>query len=154
MAEILEEQTLEIENVLSFRGEIKQEDLETVGKDMEEKIVLAGAVSSGNPITVTYGVENDIFDIEILLPVNKNPGIRNIGKYIFKDKIKIVNAVVAKHKGSLSKLQDTCRQLNQYILDKGLIPITAGYNVTNKINPVNEDSTEVDVYVGISPNIL
>ena len=154
MTEILEGQRLELENVLSFRGRIRQEDLETVGRDMEKKIALAGAKSNGNPITVTYGVENGLFDIEILLPANKNLGAENIDKYIFKDQIKIVNAVVAKHKGGLSKLQDTCGQLNQYIMDRGLMPITAGYNVIKKANPINEDGTEVDIYVGVSPNIL
>ena len=35
-----------------------------------------------------------------------------------------------------------------------LQPITVGYNVTNKTEMLNPENTEIDVYVGISPNIL
>lgn len=33
-------------------------------------------------------------------------------------------------------------------------PITVGYNVTKKMDMLNPENTEIDVYVGISPNIL
>ena len=52
------------------------------------------------------------------------------------------------------RLQNTCNELNQYIVQNKLMPITVGYNVTKKIDPVNIIKTEIDVYVGISPNIL
>ncbi len=35
-----------------------------------------------------------------------------------------------------------------------LQPITVGYNVTKKADKLNPENTEIDVYVGISPNIL
>ena len=33
-------------------------------------------------------------------------------------------------------------------------PITSGYNVTRKLDLLNPKNTEVDVFVGINPNIL
>ena len=45
-------------------------------------------------------------------------------------------------------------QLNQYIMEHKLQPITVGYNVTKKTDMLNPENTEIDVYVGISPNIL
>lgn len=49
---------------------------------------------------------------------------------------------------------EKCNQLNQYIVEHKLWPITAGYNVTKKTDMLNPENTEMDVYVGISPNIL
>lgn len=51
-------------------------------------------------------------------------------------------------------LQDACNQLNQYIMERRLQPITVGYNVTKKTDMLSPENTEIDVYVGISPNIL
>lgn len=152
MIEILSGQMLEIDNLFSYRGKIKSAELEEIGKKMEEKVNLAGAKRIGMPITVTYGVENDTMEIEILLPIDRK--ISSTIEFCYKEKIKIVNALVAKHKGNPMKFQNTCNELNQYIAENKLVPITAGYNVTKKTNPIDIEDTEIDVYVGISPNIL
>lgn len=152
MAEILSGQTLELENLMSFRGKITNTELEHIGKDLETKITLAGAKRVGNPITATFGVEGNLLDIEILLPIDKK--ISNIEGYCYKEKLRITNALVAKHKGSPVRLQETCNQLNQYIVEQKFVPITVGYNVTQKVDPVNVENSEIDIYVGISPNIL
>ena len=39
-------------------------------------------------------------------------------------------------------------------MEHKLSPVTVGYNVTKNINPVNMEETEIDVYVGISANVL
>ena len=39
-------------------------------------------------------------------------------------------------------------------MEHNLQPITVGYNVTKKMDMLNPENTEIDVYVGISPNIL
>lgn len=152
MIEILSGQMLEIDNLFSYRGKIKSAELEEIGKKMEEKVNLAGAKRIGMPITVTYGVENDTMEIEILLPIDRK--ISSTIEFCYKEKIKIVNALVAKHKGNPMKFQNTCNELNQYIAENKHVPITAGYNVTKKTNPIDIEDTEIDVYVGISPNIL
>ncbi len=149
MVEILSGQMLEIDNLFSYRGKIKSMELEEIGKKMEEKVNLAGAKRIGMPITVTYGVENDT--MEILLPIDRE--ISSTDEFCYKERIKIVNALVAKHKGNPMKLQNTCNELNQYIAENKLVPITAGYNVTKKTNPIDIEDTEIDVYVGINPNI-
>ena len=71
MLEILENQTLEVENLVSFRGDLTQPELEEIGKDLETAVRQAGAKRVGNPITATYGVDGNRMDIEILLPVDK-----------------------------------------------------------------------------------
>lgn len=152
MIEIKENQELDIDNVLSYRGKVRQAELEGIGKEMEIYIQNSGAERAGNPVTATYGVEGDEIDIELLMPIDKK--IDSTDTFFLKNKIKIVNAVVMCYKGHPIGLQEACNQLNQYILEHKLQPVTVGYNVTKKTDMLNPENTEIDVYVGISPNIL
>ena len=145
MLEIKENQELNVTNLLSYRGKLKQTELENIGKEMESYIQSAG-------ITATYELEGDEIDIELLMPIDKS--IESMDKFDFKNQIKIVNAVVASYIGHPMGVQDACNQLNQYIMERRLQPITVGYNVTKKTDMLNPENTEIDVYVGISPNIL
>lgn len=152
MVEILEGQTLEMEHLISFRGKITQTEIESVGKDMEMFVAQAGANRVGNPVTATYGIEAGKIDMELLLPVDKQ--IECSEKYAYKERIRIVNAVVAKYTGNPNGLQDACNELNQYIMEHKLVPVTVGYNITRRVDNANLENTEIDVYVGISQNIL
>lgn len=152
MTKIIENQTLEINNLLSYKNTIRATDLDDIGKKMNEVITLAGASTCGYPITATFETNNDLLDIELLIPINKK--IISTDQFVFKEKIKITNAVVAIHIGNVNELQQTCNELNQYILDNKLIPLTVGYNITKKINPLDANDTEIHVYVGINANIL
>jgi len=152
MIEIKENQELNVDNLLSYKGKIKQAELENIGKEMEIYIQSTGAKRVGNPITATYAVEGDAIDIELMIPIDKS--IVSTDKFVFKSQIKIVNAIVAEYKGHPIGLQDACNQLNQYIMEHKLQPITVGYNVTKKTDMLSPQNTEIDVYVGISPNIV
>ncbi len=152
MLEIKENQELDIVNVLSYRGKVSQAELENVGKEMEIYIQNAGTQRVGNLTTATYSVEGDMIDIELLMPIDKR--VDSTDKFVFKNQIKIVNAVVACYKGHPMGVQEACNQLNQYIVEHKLQPITVGYNVTRKTDMLRLENTEIDVYVGISPNIL
>lgn len=152
MIEINENQELNVVNLLSYRGKIRQVELENVGKEMEEYIHKVGAKRVGDTIIATYDVESDEIDIELLIPIDKSIALTD--KFVFKNQLKIVNAVVATYKGHPMGLQQACNQLNQYIVEHKLQPITVGYNVTKKTDMLCPENTEVDVYVGISPNIL
>lgn len=152
MLEIKENQELNIFNLLSYRGKVSQTEFEPIGKEMEKYIQETGAKRVGNFITATYAIEEEIFDMEILIPIDKK--IESIGKFTFKNQIKIINAVVASYTGHPMGLQDACMQLNQYTIDNKLQPVTVGYNVMKKTDMLSPEQTEIDVYVGISPNIL
>ena len=152
MLEIRENQELKYDNVLSFRGKLKQTELEQICRDMESKASGAGARKVANPITAIFGVENDLLDTELLIPLDKP--VPCMDRYVFKDKFKIVNAVEAQYKGHPAGLQGACNELNGYISNKKMQPITVGYNVTRHMDPIHIENTEVSVYVGVSPNIL
>ena len=152
MLEIVQNQELNKEKLLSFRGRIRQTELEAVGKDMESYIRNNGANRIGDPITVTYGVDNDMVDVELLLQVDCI--IPSSDKYVYKDRIRIVNALVGIYKGNPVGLQESVVQLNKFITEHKLQPITVGYNVTKNVDVQNPDNTEINIYVGINPNIL
>lgn len=152
MIKISTDQELEICNLLCFRGKARQNELDGIEKDMTEKINASGGKCLGNPIIATFGVDGKYFDIEVLLPIDKNVG--DVGQYRFKEKIKLVNAVVASYTGNPIGLQSACDKLNQYVAKKQLQPITVGYNVTKHIDPTNADNTEIDIWLGINPNTL
>ena len=119
---------------------------------MEVKVQELGANLIGNLITATFGIEGEYIDVELFAPIDKH--VENIDKYSYKEKLKIVNAVVVSYKGNPSGLQMACNELNQYIVENKLQPITVGYNVTKYIESCNLENAEIDVYVGINPNIL
>lgn len=152
MLEIIENQSLEIKNLFCFRGKVKQTDVNSIVKDMNEKLAQVGAKRMGNPVNATFGVEGDCIDIEIMLPIDKSIG--DCDTYYYKEKIKIVNAVLASYIGHPRKIQEVCNKLNQYIIDNKLQPITVGYNVTKMEAVLDIENTKLDIYVGINPNIL
>ena len=152
MLEIRENEQLTIKNVVSYRTKVKQEEMGKVGKAVEQYILELGAIRVGNPITTTYSVDGMMIDIEILMPIDKI--VETKGDYVFKKEFKIVNAVVVSYRGNPSRLQEACDVLNNYIIENGLQPITTGYNVTKRLDMLNLENTEIDVYVGINPNIL
>ena len=152
MIEIKENQELELNNLLSFRGKIRQSELESIGRDIELKINEKGAKRVSYPVMATYGVNGEFVDMEVLVPIDKE--IQNVGDYTFRKEIKIVNAVMVTYKGNPIGLQDACNELNQYIENKKLQPITVGYNVTQCIDPMNMENTISKIYVGINPNIV
>ena len=100
----------------------------------------------------TFAADGSKLDMELICLLDKK--IDSSGEYVYKEKIKIINAVMMSYKGNTSGLQEACNELNKYIIDNKLQPITVGYNVTKKIDPLDINNAEIDVYVGINPNIL
>lgn len=148
---ILLEQSYEIENVISRSGKFTTAEfqgalMETV-KEFKEYATNKGE----SVITTTRSVEvvdnQQILDVEILFPVNYKVTCKE--PYEFKNKIKIANALYTKE-DDISKLLDTLNQINQYILDNKLQPITSAYLVQSNQN----NKAITDIYIGINPNIL
>ncbi|MCL2044946.1 MAG: AraC family transcriptional regulator [Oscillospiraceae bacterium] len=145
-------------NVLSFRKKLTQAELqqetEHIGRFIEE----GGYIKTGPTVSVTFSIEQQdgvqLLDIEILIPLDK-PFVPPEG-CVCKAEIHVTNAVSIRHIGNPSTLQDTCNLLMAYIQEHELQPITCAYNVTTKdANTIYDvEDMIVDVYIGISPNIL
>lgn len=155
---ITENCKLEMENVISFRGKVTQQQMSQIVKEMEQIISENSAEKKGFSATATFAIENNgsqpIMDIEILIPLNKE--IHVPSDYKFKPIFRLNNAVKIRHQGNPAMLQNSANELMKYISDHQLTPITTGYNVTVQ-EPTNQndvDSLIVDMYVGVSDNIL
>ncbi len=158
MFEIIENVKLEMDNVLSFKGEITQQEMVYVMKEIEQVIAESTAQKNGSIVTATFGMrKNDgqlVANMEILVPLNKviNPP----SGYTFKPVFRLNNAVKVRHYGNPSMLQESADELMKYIIDSNLTPITVGYNITVR-EPKNKgifDDSVIDIYIGVCDNIL
>ncbi len=75
------------------------------------------------------------------MPIDRS--IASTDRFVFKNQINIVNAVTASYKGHPMGLQEACNQLNQYITEHRLQPITVGYNVTKRTDMLSLENTEM-----------
>ena len=156
--EIRENQTLELRKVLSYRAKMTQQELALKSQEIERLLQECGAKRTAPPITATFAVEQSaqgpVMDIELLLPLDRE--IAPPEGYAWKPRFLLTNAVVARHVGSPATMQQSANAINAYILEHHLTPITTGYNVTVKEakTPQELDDMVVDIYVGVSPNVL
>lgn len=155
---ITENNTLEMKNVVSFRGKVTQQKMEDVMRNFENLIHENKACKTGPTVTATYAVENEfgqsVMDIEVLIPVDKK--IATYSDFKFKPLFRLNNAVKIRHEGNPAMLQNSANELMQYINSHDLMPITAGYNVTVR-EPASQNDVDnmiVDMYVGVCDNIL
>ncbi len=104
--------------------------------------------------SVEQGTYGPVMDIEILIPLDRE--ITPPAGYIWKPHFLLTNALMIRHIGNPAALQNAINELNAYIMEHQLVPISTGYNVTVKEakTPLEIDNMEVDIYVGISPNLL
>jgi len=154
MFEIEMGKELLLENLITFRGFVTQNEMSQVLEEIEEILQKNDLQRKETPVTVTYEMKEELIDIEILIPVEGDLSKINNDKFRVKNKIRIVNAVVIHYIGNPNELQVAYNELNKYIFDNGLNVITAGYNVTKKVSSLDINNTEIEIYVGINPNIL
>jgi len=156
--EIKENQELIMENVLSFRSKVTQQQMQDEMVKIGQVFKDLGVQKNGPVTTATYAVEQvgneKVMDIGILIPMDREIKLPN--EYTFKPVIKIVNALCIRHEGHPGGLQDTINRLNAYILKHKKQVITATYNVTVKDAKKQEELNDmiIDVYVGCSPCIV
>lgn len=158
MYDITENVTLEMENVLSFRGKVTQQQINEIAKEIERMIRENAAQKNGASVSVTFAVDRSgsepLIDIEFLTPLNKRFDVRR--PYQFKPKFRLKNAVKIRHAGSPATLQNAANELMRYISEHGFTPVTAGYNVTVREpkDAADINNMIVDIYIGVNDNIL
>lgn len=149
--DIIQEQSYEVNNLIAQSGRFSVAEFQ---KALSEMVNAYKDFAVGNGefmITTTKSLEvingEQIMEVEFLLPVSYRIPVE--GPYIFKSKLKLSNALYAKVT-DLTKLQDTLNQVNQYILDNKMQPITSAYLVQTK----QDNKPSIEVYIGINPNSL
>lgn len=156
--EIRENEVLEMKNVLSFRGKMTQQEFAAKSQEMEQILNMTGAKKAAPVVTTTFAIEQGplgpVMDVEILIALDREIEVPQ--GYVFKSHFLLTNAVMVRHTGHPSKLQDSVNALNTYITEHRLVPITSGYNVTVREakTPLELENMEICIYVGVSSNLL
>lgn len=138
-------------NFISLRGKFNDVELQNTIMKMtnEFKEYLS---EKEYLITTTFSAEvisgSHVLDVEILIPVKEKVEVNE--PYIFKPRIKIENALYSKLEEDLSQLNHLLDSINNYVIDNKLQPITTAYIVQSKV----ENSIDIEVYLGLSENIL
>lgn len=150
-------QELYLNNLLSFRKQLTQAEVQKEIADIESFIKENGLTIVGPKISTTYSVTQAMtptMDIEILIPVDKK--ITETDRYKLKKEFKLTNCLKTSHKGNPMTFQNTIMELQKYIEENKLIPISTLYTVTIKDAKTQEelDNFHSDAYISISPNVL
>lgn len=156
--EIRENQEFIMENLLSFRGKVTQQQMQEEMTKIGQLMQRLGVKKDGPITTGTYSVEENalgqVMDIEILVPLDRKVELPS--GYTLKPIIKLVNALCARHVGHPGLLSNTIDKLNKYIVNNNKQVITPTYNVTIKDAMSEQEINDmiIDVYVGCNPCIL
>ena len=151
-------QIYEMSNVISYRAKMTQQEMNDTMNCLGTFIKDNGLTKSGCVTTTTFSVENvsgvQLMDIEILCPVDKACDVPQ--GFAFKPEFRLNNAAKITHKGSPANMQESVNELIGYLNQNKLTPITSLYNVTvnEPKSPADIDSMVVDMYIGVSNNIL
>lgn len=146
-------------NLLSFRSKLSQSEIESYILEINN-ICRIENIKLQTLITTTFSIEHDkegkqILDIEILLPSNKKI-IENslFENFSIKEIILITNAIQLHYEGQKLNSLHAINELNDYIIANSLIPITPMYSVSN--NPFDQlnGNINMDLFIGINPNIM
>jgi len=158
--EITTEQNLRMTNVLSFRGKVDKQALTEKRDEINALIKEFGAHAIHPAVTTSYGTEETekgpLIDMEILVPLDRDVSTEIIRKqlpgYRFKPIFLLTNAARIHHTGG-SSIEESIKELYNYIRVRNLRPITTLYNITIN-DPEDPKDLIVDLMMGIDPNIL
>lgn len=123
-----------MENVLTIRKKMTQQEIQQTLMDMGNVIKSLGANKNGSLVTTTFAVEQTangpMLDMEILIPLDNEVTVHE--PYIFKPLFHLKYAVYARHEGNPQLLQNTLNQMMAYIQENKLTQITSVYSVNIK----------------------
>ena len=154
---IEEHKEFNINNLLSFRASLTQDEMQKEMQNLEKFINDNNITIVGSKINTTYSVTQGIvptMDIEMLIPIDKE--FQETEKYKFKPELKLINALKSVHKGNPQGFNDTVIEIQKYIQDNKLMSITSLYivNVFEVKNQEDMDKFHAELYISINPNIL
>ena len=148
-------QELYLKNLLSFRKQLTQTEVQKEMNDIEAFIKENGLIIVGPKISTTYSVTQAMvptMDIEILIPVDKE--FTETDMYKLKKEFKLTNCLKVSHKGNPMTFQNTVMDLQKYIQDNKLIPISSLYTISIKETKTQEEMGENKLWILLSIQIL
>lgn len=147
-----------MENVLSIRKKMTQQEIQQTLMDMGNTIKSLGVNKNGPLVTTTFAVEQTstgpVSDMEILVPLDKE--ISAPAPYIYKPLFHLKYAIQARHEGNPQLLPNTLNQMMAYIQENKLTQITSVYSVNIKELKQGDSMNDMvtDLYIGVNPSVL
>lgn len=140
--QVIEHQYLYYQNVLACRLQLDSGCVSDFLQRVSENLSVLNLKQTGKTIFTM----DDPF-VEFNIPVDQ-PFQGNL-HYQYKPEFKLVNAVRARHYGSLDDIENKVMELKQYIAKHSLNPVTQPYFVAqDAVNGV------YDIWIGIDENVL
>jgi hypothetical protein len=144
-------QEYEINNLITHSGRFTvaefQKNLMKMSNSYKDYALNNGEYMITTTKTVEFVSGEQVMDVEMLMPVSYRMPVEE--PYQFKDKVRITHALYAKVTDS-AFLQESLNQVNEYIIENKLQPITSAYIIQSK----KDNKPCIEVYVGMNPNLL
>lgn len=153
MIEIFKNREYSADDILSFRGKVRQEEINNIMLQMNRVIEEANAKINGPAITAIHSIESNagsqVCDFEVMIPLNTN--IPSNDKFVFVEKFSLKNALMFRHIGNPENMNAEMQEFIKYINDNKFQPVTPFYNITVKAakSPDDIDGMVIDIYVGV-----
>lgn len=149
--DIILEQNYDITNLITISGKYTVSEFQSIVQEISSVFKEYAIENGSKVITTTKSIEmingEQYIDVDVLLPICYQIPIKE--PYYFKNKLSIKNAIYTKV-NDITKLQEKLIDVNQYISDNKLQPITSAY----LIQSMQDNKLIVEIYIGINPNIL
>lgn len=150
---VVENQSIVLENVLSYRTRVEVSGLIPLIKHVFENIGEMKLNVAGDLVLSVFesvpSANSTILGVELILPVEK-PFESNC-HYIFKPHFRIDNALFTKCCGKLSALSEARRKLYVYALENNFPVLTKVYY---EVKQFSGDYIAANAYLGINANLL
>lgn len=149
---------LKLNNLLSYRRKMTMAEIQNEMKNIDAFLKDKKITKNGPVVTTTFAAEiengEQLIDMEILLPISEPQKVEE--PYRLKSELFITNAVYMKHIGDPNQIINTYNTMNSFITGNNLQPLTTGYNISIKDQTQCKtiEDMEIDVYIGMNPNIL
>lgn len=140
--QVIEHQYLHYRNILVCKMQLDTNSTTDFIKKISKNLSVLDLSLNGKIVMTSDGS-----NMEFNIPVNKS--FFGNSHYQYKSEFKLVNAVRARHYGALEKVEETIMQLNRYIRENSLVPITNPYFMVQSV-----EHDIYDVLIGISENVL
>lgn len=145
-------------NVLSKRIKILQSEVYIQIEDIK-KICDSNFFIVKSMATVTHGIEKTEkgteLDLEIIIELqNRIEDIQIPEGLLVKEKIYITNALYKHYEGSSIGSNTAYNEIKEFLIKNKLQAITPAYSVSKHPFSQSETQMNLDIYVGINPNIM
>ena len=148
--QILEQQALILHDLISYKVRLTREKLPGFIRHCLANIDSLGIQPAGRILFT----EDDSCEqnMEILIPVRPAP--ETCDQYQKKNVFRLINAVSARHEGTLDDLNRIEHDLLAYVQKKSYQAITKPYYSIVRLDADRPGSAIIDVYIGVNYNIL